>query len=161
MIDRVLTGGQTGADQAAWRAARTAGVPTGGWIPCGWLTETGPRPEFTDEFGAAEHPGTGDAASDHTARTRRNAEDGDVTLWFGTTDTPGARATLGACGELGRPCLVVVASETRPDDVAAWLADRGARVVNVAGNRESLEPGIGARVERFLGDVFQRMSAEN
>ena len=30
-------------------------------------------------------------------------------------------------------------------------------VLNVAGNRESITPGIGVWVERFLGDVFGRM----
>ncbi len=35
MIERILTGGQTGADQAALRAARAAGIATGGWAPKG------------------------------------------------------------------------------------------------------------------------------
>src|SRR5262249_34268512 len=39
MLDRVITGGQTGADQAAPRAARGAGIATGGWAPKGWVTE--------------------------------------------------------------------------------------------------------------------------
>ena len=46
MIDRVISGGQTGADQAGWRAAKASGIPTGGWMPKGFLTEDGPRPEF-------------------------------------------------------------------------------------------------------------------
>jgi hypothetical protein len=32
-------------------------------------------------------------------------------------------------------------------------------VLNVAGNRESAAPGIGARVEAFLGRVFRRFAA--
>jgi hypothetical protein len=46
MLDRIISGGQTGADQAGWRAARACGVPTGGFMPLGFLTEGGPRPEF-------------------------------------------------------------------------------------------------------------------
>jgi hypothetical protein len=38
MIERVISGGQTGADQAGWRAARAAGIPTGGFMPKGFLT---------------------------------------------------------------------------------------------------------------------------
>jgi len=34
----IISGGQTGADQAAWRAARSAGLPTGGVMPLGFLT---------------------------------------------------------------------------------------------------------------------------
>jgi hypothetical protein len=56
MLDRVITGGQSGADQAGWRAARAAGIPTGGFMPKGFLTEDGPRPEFAEEFGAVEMP---------------------------------------------------------------------------------------------------------
>jgi hypothetical protein len=41
MLERVITRGQTGADQAAWRAAKAFGIPTGGAMPLGFLTETG------------------------------------------------------------------------------------------------------------------------
>jgi hypothetical protein len=34
----------------------------------------------------------------------------------------------------------------------------GVRVLNVAGNRESVSPRIGARVERFMGAVFRRLA---
>jgi Circularly permutated YpsA SLOG family len=39
VLDRVVSGGQTGADQAGWRAARAVGLATGGWMPYGFLTE--------------------------------------------------------------------------------------------------------------------------
>jgi hypothetical protein len=44
---------------------------------------------------------------------------------------------------------------TRPSQVVAWLAEKGVRVLNVAGNRESTAPGVGERVERFLGAVLR------
>jgi hypothetical protein len=62
VLDKVITGGQTGADQAAWRVARAFGIPTGGWMPLGFLTETAdgkgaePHPEFADLYGARETP---------------------------------------------------------------------------------------------------------
>jgi len=40
----VVSGGQTGVDQAALRAARASGIATGGWAPKGWATEAGPAP---------------------------------------------------------------------------------------------------------------------
>ena len=49
---KIISGGQSGADQAGWRAARRLGLPTGGWMPRGFLTEDGPRPEFAREHGA-------------------------------------------------------------------------------------------------------------
>jgi hypothetical protein len=33
MIGKVISGGQTGVDQAALRAAKACGIPTGGWAP--------------------------------------------------------------------------------------------------------------------------------
>jgi hypothetical protein len=44
VIAGIITGGQTGADQAAVRAGHAAGIPTGGFAPKGWLTEDGPAP---------------------------------------------------------------------------------------------------------------------
>ena len=56
MIERVLSGGQSGADQASWRAAKTHGIPTGGAMPKGFRTEDGPRPEFAERYGAVDGP---------------------------------------------------------------------------------------------------------
>lgn len=41
----IVSGGQTGADQAGLDAAINLGIPYGGWIPKGRLTEDGPLPE--------------------------------------------------------------------------------------------------------------------
>jgi Circularly permutated YpsA SLOG family len=59
VLDRVVSGGQTGADQAGWRAARASAIDTGGWMPENFLTEAGPRPDFFEMFGAVELPGGG------------------------------------------------------------------------------------------------------
>jgi Circularly permutated YpsA SLOG family len=46
---------------------------------------------------------------------------------------------------------------TRPSDVAAWIVGEEVCVLNVAGTRESTEPEIGDRVERFLVAAFARL----
>jgi hypothetical protein len=153
MLERVATGGQTGADQAGWRAVRACGIPTGGARPRGFLTEDGPRPGFAELFGAAELPGGG-----YPERTRANARDSDATLWFGNAGSPGGRTTLRACAEFGKVVYLVIDGLTRPSDVAAWIEAEEVRVLNVAGNRESTEPGIGERVERFLAAVFRQIA---
>jgi hypothetical protein len=53
---------------------------------------------------------------------------------------------------------VVIDGLTRPSDVAAWIKAEEVQVLNVAGNRESTEPGIGERAERFLVAVFGRLA---
>jgi len=45
MIKRIISGGQTGVDQAALDAAIHAGIPHGGWMPEGRLTESGKLPD--------------------------------------------------------------------------------------------------------------------
>lgn len=150
MLDRVVSGGQTGVDRAALRAARAAGIPTGGWAPKGWATEAGPAPWLAD-FGLVECDEPG-----YPARTVANARDSDGTLWIGDPSSPGGQLTIGTADALDKPLLVVRAGVTTPGDVRRWIEAEGIRVLNVAGNRESTEPGIGARAEAFLAVVFRR-----
>ncbi len=39
MIKKIISGGQTGADQAALDSANKLDMPHGGWIPKGRITE--------------------------------------------------------------------------------------------------------------------------
>lgn len=151
MLGRIVSGGQTGADQAGWRAARRLGLPTGGWMPRGFETENGPRPEFAREYGAQELVGG------YKARTEANARDSDATVWFGDPTTPGGVATLRACRALGRPVFLVADGVTLPSALGEWIVEQYVEVLNVAGNRESSQPGIGARVERFLVVALGRL----
>jgi hypothetical protein len=83
MLEKVISGGQTGADQGVTPRRQGRGIPTGGWAPKGWLVESedGRRniaaPRHAD-FGLAECPEPG-----YPARTRANVRDSDATIWFG------------------------------------------------------------------------------
>jgi hypothetical protein len=77
VIPRVISGGQTGADQASLRATRAAGIATGGFAPQGWLTNDGPAPGLAG-WGLVQCPEPG-----YPSRTRANVRDSDATLWFG------------------------------------------------------------------------------
>jgi hypothetical protein len=151
---RILSGGQSGADQAGWRAARAAGIPTGGSMPRGFLTEDGPRPEFAELYGAVDLQ-----SPTYPPRTRKNVEDSDATVWFGNPLTMGGVETGHACETARKPLLVIVPGVTRPSDLAAWIIKSNIRTLNVAGNRESRSPGIGAKVERFLAEAFRQLAA--
>lgn len=48
----VITGGQTGVDLGAWDAGKQLGTGTCGYMPKGYLTEAGPKPEYRDLYGA-------------------------------------------------------------------------------------------------------------
>jgi hypothetical protein len=153
MLQTIISGGQTGADQAGWRAARAFGIATGGGMPKGFLTADGPRPEFAVRYGAAEMLTDSDLA-----RTEQNVQDSEATLWFGATTTACAQATVGACQRLGKPCLPVYPGAAfEPAHVATWITENRIRTLNVAGNSEREEPGIGDRVEQFLGEVLRQV----
>jgi hypothetical protein len=156
MLDKMISGGQTGADKAAWRAARAFGVPTGGWMPKGFLAEDGPHPEFAERHSAAEI-----CSDSEMGPTERNVRDSDATLWFGATTTAGAHATVGACHRFGKPCMPIDPSASfEPSHVSSWVVENKIKTLNVAGNREAEEPGIGDRVERFLGEVLHQLGHE-
>ena len=72
---RIISGGQTGADQGALLAARALSLPSGGTAPTGWLTETGSEESLLKGFGLIECPEPG-----YDARTRQNVLDADGTV---------------------------------------------------------------------------------
>jgi len=81
MLTKIISGGQTGADQAALDAAIEMGIPHGGWIPKGRLTEAGPLPE---KYNLQEMP-----SKDYLKRTQQNVLDSDGTLFFSHGDLTG------------------------------------------------------------------------
>ena len=46
MVERIISGGRTGADQAGLAVAKRLNIAIGGCMPKGWLTEAGPRPDL-------------------------------------------------------------------------------------------------------------------
>jgi hypothetical protein len=95
----------------------------------------------------------------YRARTFKKVQESDATSWFGSTDTPGAKVTLEACELWRKPVMPITPSEVvLASDVVTWLR-RIPRIerLNIAGNRESKNPGIGARVEQFLTVVVKRL----
>jgi hypothetical protein len=157
MITLVISGGQTGADQAGWRAAQACDIATGGWMPLHFMTEEGPQGWLGRVYNAKTL-----TTDSHRAKTFRNVQESDGTIWFGTTDTAGAKTTLEACELWRKPVFLVEPYRSiLPSDVLQWLRNnRKIQILNIAGNRESKNPGIGERVERFLMVVFRRVQSE-
>jgi hypothetical protein len=156
MIMKIASGGDAGADQAAWRVGRALGIATDGWMPRGFQTADGPHPEFADEFGAVEMP-----ANAMLSHVECNVRDSDATLWIGETTTPKASATVDACQKLGKPCMPIYPDASfEPSHVADWIARNAIRVMHVTGSTEDEEPGIGDRVERFVREVLQLLGHE-
>jgi hypothetical protein len=84
----------------------------------------------------------------------------DGTIWFGTTDSSGYRATITACKKHKKPVLIVQSIVTTRRDVLECLKAQNVRVLNVAGNRQSKNLGIGEQVEEFLSRVFTQLGQD-
>lgn len=150
-LERVISGGQTGADRAALVAARAVGVPTGGWMPKGFLAHDGTHPEFATRYGVQETD-----YSRYQPRTARNVKGSDATVRIATNwDSAGEVLTLDLCRANQKPHLDVTPGEQAPATVAAWITANDIRVLNVAGNSEQTSPGIEEFAIGFLTEVFE------
>lgn len=144
----IVSGGQTGADQAGLDWAIAHEIPHGGWCPKGRKSEDGP---IDARYRLRE------ATSDrYPERTRLNVRDSDATLIF-TLDgkLEGGSAETRACAEqLGKPSRQV-SPTTKPEHVAGFLERNRVKVLNIAGKRESSAPGVAAFVAEFLDRILE------
>lgn len=150
-VTRIVSGGQAGADQGALMAAKRLGLSTGGWMPRGFATEAGTRPDFAMLYDMREHPELGSSP-----RTEANVRDTDGTLIVGDAGSGGSRKTKEFCAIYRKPCYALPwrSGQQAPLNAASefrdWLAEHQICVLNVAGDRESKEPGVQDAVLRFL-----------
>lgn len=159
---KVISGGQTGVDQAALRAAKRLGIPTGGWMPFGWTTEAGPRPDFEDLYGMVECQKPG-----YPVRTRANILNSDATIWLEPIGSRGYWSTLNAAARHGRT-IHVLAFHADMQNWAGHILRRrvlsewadASFVLNCAGNRESGNPGICERAEEFFLSLFEELDRQ-
>lgn len=148
LITRIVSGGQTGVDRAALDVALALGIACGGWVPKGRRAEDGAISE--------RYPLRETASRGYVERTQRNVRDSDATLILARGPATGGTAlTIAVAQRLRRPLLVVDLEDApSPVAIATWLSATGARVVNIAGPRESTNPGIHEEAKNFLLAVF-------
>lgn len=144
MVDKIISGGQTGVDRAALEAAVECGIPTGGYAPQGYLTENG-MDKTLKQFNLI------DSGSGYPVRTALNVLHSDITIWFGDSDTAGFKATQKKAARYEKPFVVV----TYMDSNTIAEVIRKHHVVNIAGNRESKSPGIFELTKKRLIEVFK------
>jgi hypothetical protein len=154
---KVVSGGQTGADQAGLFAAARFGIATGGWMPYGFKTLAGLNPELAKRFGLHEHP----TSEDYPDRTELNVRQSDGTIRFAANwNAKGEICTLKFIRQHHRPFLDVDMRNPRPvKEIVEWIRREGIETLNIAGNaeprdRNALAYGITDFVLDYLGGVF-------
>lgn len=144
---KIISGGQTGADQAALNAAIALQIPHGGWLPKGRRTENGPLPRH---YALKEMP-----SRRYRDRTEQNilAADGTLICSFGPL-SGGSALTEALAIRHGRPCLHIdfnlIPLPLAARTVEQWLCKQSIRTLNVAGPRASSDTRIYAAVYSLL-----------
>ena len=153
---KIVSGGQTGADQGALGACLRKKFPYGGWVPKGRRTEKGKVParyRKMRQHGSRHYP----------PRTEKNVVDSDGTaiFTFGPPDG-GSLLTIDFAKQHGKPWLAVdlrMPQEVAVAKVVRWIRRHlpDAAVLNVAGSRRSKAPGIHRAVKRVMVEVLTRL----
>ncbi len=148
MLQKIISGGQTGADQGALDAAISLGVDHGGWLPKGRKTENGP---LSLNYNLKEMN-----SANYAARTRQNVLDSDGTLIISHgVLTGGSALTRTLALQHLRPCMHADMSRwsvtAAAHQIANWITHHHIRVLNVAGPRSSSD----ARIHTVTTDILK------
>lgn len=147
---KIISGGQTGADQGGLMAAWRHDVETGGQAPLGYKTQDGCNP-ILETLGLSQ-------GSDYPGRTKANVENSDGTVIIAHhMNSIGTALTRTAAKQNCKPLLELNISEmihlalssnssmnevalnnvvTHASALCDWIIVNKIQVLNVAGNRE-------------------------
>lgn len=149
IIEKIISGGQTGVDRAALDVALELDIPCGGWCPKGRKAEDGKIPSY--------YPMTEMPSSLYPPRTEKNIKeaDGTLILSFGPV-TGGTALTVKLADKHKKPHLVIdLDAAPGVESVLEWVQKNNIRVINVAGPRESKAAGVHDKAVVFLQKIFE------
>lgn len=151
MIEKIISGAQTGADRAALDAAIELGIPHGGWVPKGRLAEDGVIPE---KYHLKEMP-----TERYAHRTEKNVAESDGTLILAHgLLTGGSALTKELTEKHQRPCLNIdlniIPAFKAATLITTWIELHQIKTLNVAGPRASNDPKIYQKTKDILESAF-------
>lgn len=158
MIEKIISGGQTGVDRAALDIAIKSNIAHGGWCPKGRKAEDGVIPK---QYQLQETD-----SDDYSERTKLNIRDTDGTLVLVTevpiTVTDGTALTIEEVNQKHKPYLVINLNEQdNLELVIQWLKKNNIHILNVGGPRESQRPGVYQLSFKFLEKLLFRIQTIN
>jgi hypothetical protein len=158
MIKKIISWGQTGADRAALDVAIALGIPHGGWIRKGRITEKGPLPE---KYRLQKMP-----TDSYQKRTEQNVIDSDGTLIIARGKlTGGTDYTRQMTLKHKKQLLGIDLDQTNHYDaaslVASWIKMRRIEILNVAGPSASKDQQIYSDVITILKHAIQILIDED
>jgi len=159
VLEKVISGGQSGVDRAALDAAMDAGITVGGWCPRGRRAVDGVIP--------AKYPLQETRGKSSQTRTKWNVRDSDATLIICRDEPTGGTAlTIKQCEALNKPYYLYqlqgnnstyVDGPENPYDVLYWFNSHQIRILNVAGPREGKHCPVYDHTYGFLTEFFTQL----
>ncbi len=148
VVERIVSGGQSGVDRAALDVALALGYACGGWCPKGRRAEDGPID--------VRYPLIQTNSDRYLQRTRWNVRDSDATLILLRGQAEGGTLkTIDFANRQRKPlCIVDLDTSPEPPRARQWIKDHAVSTLNVAGPRESKTPGIYADASQFLRELL-------
>jgi hypothetical protein len=149
-IEKIVSGGQTGADRAALDFAIWHNIPHCGWCPKGRLAEDGviDRRYQLQETSTKNYP----------ERTEKNVQQSDGTAIFTISDklTGGSKKTAQYAAKHGKPWIHLHsrACHNKPLMLLNFVSENSIKVLNVAGSRASKESSIYQVVKHSFEEAF-------
>lgn len=152
---KIISGGQTGADQGGLLFALKHNIETGGHMPKGFRTENGFEPYLGDKYNMQEIN-----TYDYKIRTAINVKNSTGTLIFGNINSSGSQLTRKLCEQYDKPFHIIKwPSQNYNNTIEVysfleWINENTISILNVAGNRESINEGINDAVCSFLDQAL-------
>eukprot|EP01064_Diplonema_japonicum_P030704 TRINITY_DN5292_c2_g1_i1.p1 TRINITY_DN5292_c2_g1~~TRINITY_DN5292_c2_g1_i1.p1 ORF type:complete len:164 (+),score=24.91 TRINITY_DN5292_c2_g1_i1:189-680(+) len=136
VLQKIVSGGQTGVDRAGLDAAIHCRIPLGGWCPKGRRAQDGP---IDSKYPLVETP-----KRNYQERTEWNVRDSSATLilvWEKVVQGGGTELTINFARKHGKPYLVVDVSQSDPtpdslDRLNTFIISNNVSTLNIAGPRE-------------------------
>jgi len=149
MIEKIVSGGQTGADRAGLDVAIRWGFPHGGWCPKGRKADDG---IIGGQYQLIETP-----SASYLQRTEWNVRDSDATVIFTISSqlSGGSKRTAEFATKHRKPWINLAQRSASYEDPALilqrFVEENSVQVLNVAGSRGSKEPDVW----RFAYDTLE------
>ena len=139
MVEKIISGGQTGADRAGLDFAIKHGITHGGWVPKGRKAEDG---TLDQKYHLQEMP-----TGQYSKRTEKNILDSDGTVIVSHGPLTGGSALTRELAKQHRKPWLHIDMKAIPCPEAArmiqeWIERNGVKVMNVAGPRASKDTEI-------------------
>jgi hypothetical protein len=151
---KIISGAQTGADIAGIKIAKKHGFETGGYMPKGYITLDGFKPEYKDLYDMQETK-----ALDYPTRTRMNVMSSDCTIWLGENKISRGKLCTFKNIKLFKKPYKDINIDDLPSikSIVEWIVSNNFNVINIAGNSETLTNNMEEKVSHYLDKLFKKL----